>query len=147
MPGILSQFPDLTGLLNSRSLLVDGLRNASAPIPLDPSSLTGNVTAGLDALGNVVPSDPQALIAPLKAALASLAAVFPQQQLPDLGDLSNGLSRALTIIEPAREILTSEGGFRDLKEIVFQQAGDPIEFVNGIVAEFAKVIPADAVEV
>src|SRR5262245_17739695 len=146
MPGILAQFPDLTGLLNSHVLLAGGLRSVADPLPLDPTTLTRNLAAGLDALDGSVPTDPQALIAPMQAALASLGGAFPKD-LPAFRELSDGISRALPIIEPAREILASGGGLRDLREVVFEKAGNPDVFINGLLAELPKFIPADAIEV
>ena len=147
MPGILEQFPDLTGVLNGRSSLVDGLRGVTGAIPLDPSSLTGSLTAGINALGNAIPSDPQDFVAPLQAALTSLAGTFPKEQFPALRDITSGISQALAVVAPARDILASGNGLRDLQDIVFENAGDPNAFLNSLIAEITKAIPADSVEI
>ena len=147
MAGILEQFPDLTAVLNGRSSLVDSLRGVSGAVPLDPSSLTGNLTAGITALGSAIPSNPQDFVAPLQAALTSLAGAFPKEQFPALGTITNGMSQALAVVAPARDILASGGGLRDLQEIVFENAGDPNAFLGGVIAEITKAIPADSVEI
>ena len=118
-----------------------------APYLLDPSRLTGNLTAGLNALGKAVPSNPQDFVGPLQTALTSLAGAFPKEQIPALRDITNGISQALAIVAPARDILASGSGLRDLQEIVFENAGDPNAFLSGVIAEITKAIPADSVEI
>jgi hypothetical protein len=145
--GILTQLPDLTEVLNKRGVLVASFRAVTEQLPMDPGSLTSNLTDGLEELGDAIPTNPQALTGALQSSLGSLADLFPKDKLPALQDLSNGLSQALSIVAPAREILASGNGLRDLREVIFEKAGDPNAFISNLLAELSKFIPADAVEV
>ena len=101
MAGILTQFPDLTEVLNNRGALLERLRGVSDPVPIDPATLTANLAEGLDVLRTAVPSDPQTLVAPLQTAIAALQQVFPKGPLGPVHELAGGLSRAFAVIEPA----------------------------------------------
>lgn len=145
--GILNQFPDLTEVLNDRGALVNGLRRVTDPLPIDPGTLTVDLTEGLAQLKDAIPSDPQAFIAPLLTAFGSLAALISTEKPPALKDLADGLARTLAIVAPAREILIGENGLRDLREIVFEKAGNPDALINALLAELTRLIPAESVEV
>jgi hypothetical protein len=147
MAGILTQLPDLTEVLNNRAALLARLRGVTDPLPIDPATLTANLTEGLGALRAAVPSDPQALVAPLQTAFAALQQSFPSGQLGAVQELAAGLSQGFTVIEPAREVLASGDGLRDLREVIFEKAGDPSVMVGRLLQEVTRLIPGDSVEV
>ncbi|ASC72318.1 hypothetical protein XM38_032750 [Halomicronema hongdechloris C2206] len=145
--GILSQLPSLTSAIDAQETLTNGFSTLTATLPDDTSSLIAPLTTGLGSLAEAIPDEPAALVAPLETSFDQFLEQLSAGQIPAIQTFQAQFTEVFDILAPLQDVLASADGLRDLRDVVFEQAGDPISLVNSLIAEFNTLIPTESLEV
>ena len=145
--GILSQLPSLTSVVDAQETLSSKYASLMATLPSDTDSLITPLTAGLTSLEEAIPADPATLITPLKTVFEDIAEQLPSEELSAIQDFGTQLTKVLDILKPLQELLGSDDGLRDLRDLVMEQVGDPSELINSLISEFNAFVPTESLEV
>jgi hypothetical protein len=145
--GILSQLPSLTSVLEAQETLTNRFSTLTATLPDDTGSLISPLTTGLGSLAEAIPDEPAVLLVPLETDFNQFLEQLSTAQIPAIQTFQAQFTEVFEILAPLQDVLASTDGLRDLRDVVFEQAGDPIALVNSLIAEFNALIPTESLEV
>jgi phage shock protein A len=144
--GILSQFPDLTQVLDVQVDVSAKFSTATTPLE-HPETLTQTLSNGISAVRTVIPADLTTLGKPIAASIASLSGTLETPTIPALQTFESGLADIQSLLAPAKAaFLAEDGHLLDLKSAVFARSGDPEQFINSLLAQFQTIIPLESIQ-
>ena len=144
--GILSQLPGLSDAITARGDVRTVLESLVGELPVDPAMLTETITEAIDAVEDLASGDVGALAAPLETAVKALQEAFPEGNFDVITTFIDRFKEIVELLEPVREVLLSENGLKDIKEVVYDLAGDPAAFIQNILAQFTRFIPSEDIQ-
>lgn len=149
MPNVLSQFPDLTELLAQRDLLSGRISGIIDLLPEDSVQIVGSLVEGMNKTRGVIPTDPSELTNSLTSILGDLSALLPPESAKLLQTTLLVLNQTIELLNSSqiKELLDSEGGFDNVKDLIFDKVGDVVESIGPVLSDITeKILPAESLE-